>query len=74
MGKHNEIKRDKRISIPVTQEEKERIQSAASRTIYKSAATMCREVILGILPSIEERDWDNEIEFVVENKGILMED
>ena len=74
MGKHNEIKRDKRISIPVTEEEKKRIQDAAAKTVYKSAATMCREIILGIVPSIEDRYWDDEIEFVIENKGILMED
>lgn len=70
----NETKRDKRIVVSVTQEEKDRILNAVSRTVYESAGDMCRTVILGILPTIEDYDWKDKMEFVIENKGVLEED
>ena len=73
MSKHSEIKRDKRLIIPVTEEERERIKKAASRTVYGSTANLCRTVILSVLPTIENHDPnDNEIELVIENKETFL--
>ena len=64
MGKHNEIKRDKRLVIPVTEEERERIKNVAARTVYKSAANMCREIILQLLPEMETSGVEENMDFV----------
>lgn len=64
MGKHNDIKRDKRLVIPVTEEERERIKAVAARTVYKSAANMCREIILQVLPEMEMSEVKEDMDFV----------
>ena len=71
MGKHNEIKRDKRLVIPVTEEERERIKSVAARTVYKSAANMCREIILQVLPQMENSDVEENMDFVFKKEDSL---
>ena len=63
MGKHEDIKRDKRLVIPVSEEERERIKAAAKCTVYKTAATMSREIILQITEVIENANVEEDLDF-----------
>lgn len=60
MGSHNEIKRDKRIVLMVTEEERNWIKDIASRTSYKSLSNFCREIIMQVCYNIEDEDMDPE--------------
>lgn len=56
MGSHNDIKRDKRIVVMVTEEERNWIKAIASRTAYKSLSNFCREMIFQVCEQIEDRE------------------
>ena len=53
---HNEIKRDKRIVMMVTEEEREAIKDIASRTAYKTLSNFCRQVIFQVCDLLEDQD------------------
>ena len=60
MTAHNEVKRDKRIVMMVTEEEREWIKSIAGRTAYKSLSNFCREMIFQVCGQIEDQDTDEQ--------------
>lgn len=52
-------KRDKRIFIPVTQEEKDWIQSVVDRSIYGNMANYCREILFLVTKFMEQTEGDD---------------
>ena len=70
MTAHNSIKRDKRIVIMVTEEERNRIKGIASRTAYKTLSNFCREMIFQICDQVEDKQTDEYtiIEMAVQNE------
>lgn len=53
MGKHADLKRNKRINIPVTEVEHEKIKSVVPQTPYTSIAEFAREYLLMCVEVLE---------------------
>lgn len=56
MVAQSDKKRDKRIIIPVTEEEHNWVKTIAKGTYYKTTANFCREAVFQICNALEEAE------------------
>ena len=74
MTAHSEIKRDKRLIIPVTDEERAYIKEMVSRTCYGSVANFCREVLFQVCKEIESVEYTGQESYAVDMKAYGIEE